>query len=50
MIVVCVSVVVCMKLPSISDWSMQLCAYCLVVHLYVVHIMTFIVGSRRTDC
>ena len=48
-IVVCVSVVVCMKLRSTSDWTMQLCAYCLVVHLYVVYIMTFIVGSRLAD-
>ena len=49
-IVVCMSVVVCMKLHSISDWTMQLCAYCLVLHWYVVYIMTFIVGSSLTDC
>ena len=49
-IVVCVSVVVCVKLRCTSDWTMQLCTYCLVVHLYVVYIMTFIVDSRLTDC
>ena len=49
-IVVCVSVVVCMKLRSTSDWTMQLMRILFSSDLYVAYIMTFIVGSRLTDC